>query len=654
MERWLSERLDRPVRFEPPSGAPPGPDARPWRLRLLGSVRLRAQHLEIAAPAWAGRGPMVQLQGLELRLGYADLLAWRRGGVLRVERLRAEQLTLLLDRREDGGSSWSGLGMRQAGPAVGVLDDGPQFGLLSVREGRVSLDDRVLDLQAQARFALREGPDLPPPPGAGPPPALGLVAEAQGRYRGSPFTANLRTEGSALPLVQRGYAGPPVAARITLDAGQAGLRFEGRLHDLLGRQALDGAFWLRGESLAAAGRPLGVVLPSTPAFEMRGQLRRDGPRWSVAVAQARIGRSRLAGDFVFVRPEVGGGGEVLPRSVLSGQLRGRVLWLADLGPAIGAARPGEVRPRREPGRVLPDRPFDLPALQRMDADVQVALDRLESGIAGLQAAAPLRARVQLTQGVLRIAGLDARLAQGRLRGDMTLDGREVPAAWQAQLALRGVRLEQWIGALARRAQGPPYASGRLDLTLSLRGRGRSTAELLAGADGGAQLLWTRGQLSHLVVEAAGLDPVQALGLVLGGDRSLPVGCAVARLVLRRGQVRPELALIDTPDSTLSIDGSLSLASERLDLVARAHPKDFSPLTLRSPLHVEGMLGAPTVRLDRALLTRRLAPAAALALLHPLAGLLPLLDPGDPLMREELAQCRAEARRGGARAEPGVR
>jgi uncharacterized protein involved in outer membrane biogenesis len=195
------------------------------------------------------------------------------------------------------------------------------------------------------------------------------------------------------------------------------------------------------------------------------------------------------------------------------------------------------------------------------------------------------------------------------------------------LGATGLRLEQWIQQPRPKGQ-PPFAAGRLSAQLALQGRGRSTAELLASAAGSGWIVWSQGRLSHLALEWAGIDLAQALGLMLVGDDGLEVGCGAAELKVRDGMVRPSVMVIDTRDSTVWVEGGLSLATERLDLTAHVEPKDFSPLALRAPLHVRGTLAAPTVQPDGGRIVRKLLPAALLAAINPLAALLPLIDRGD--------------------------
>jgi AsmA family protein len=633
-ERWLSRHLQREVRFGSADG--PGGDSG-FRLSLLGRVRLQLGELEIANPAWSRMGPMVQARQAALTLRYRDLIAARDGDALQVAGLQADGLQLRLERRQDGQASWQFGARAAASPERPAAINGVHFESLVVRDGQLQLADAATGLQLDGQFGYLPGIWNGQP---------GWTGQAQGRYQGWPVMVKLRT-GTLLPEADSLQA-VEVPLVFSGGAGQARLEFDGKVRDLFGQRTVAGRYQLRGPSLAAVGDPLGVTLPSTPPFVMKGHIQRDGDRWTTHVDMAEIGRSRLAGDFDFRRSP-----GTLP--ILTGELRGQALWLQDLGPAIGtrvtptlgtAALPPPARPASGPqgARVLPDRPLDLPSLSVMQADVRIKLDRLELGHPRLESMRPLRAHLTLKDAVLTIDDLDATLAKGRVWGRVTLDGRQKVAVWNVDLSANDLRLEQWISQ--SRGEGkPPYVAGELAGRIALQGRGRSVAELLGSSSGNGRVVWSDGTLSHLVLEAAGIDLAQAIGVMLRGDEALPVTCGAADLLVKNGQVEPRLLVVDTRDSTVWGSGSLSLADERLDLVAHVAPKDISPLALRTPLHVRGTLGDPDISLEKGPLARRAVPALLLGLVNPLAALLPLIDTGSDEARERLAGCYRVAQRG---------
>ena len=657
LQRRLSAAMHRDVSLAPQDGGPAQA-----RIHLLGGLRVDAPRIRISAPQWSREPHLLLATEASFRFGYGDVLRAWRGGPLHIRSIRAEQLDLAVERLADGRASWQ----FQSDPDQPARP-APTIGQLEVPDGAVRYRDAILDAAVDSHFTLIDGSGRPAStaisasaaaseasPGAGAPAAAGsargLRVVANGKYRGFPVKGRLETYG-ILPLA--GDEAASIAMPVELDAtvGRARLQFRGTATDAVHLGAMTGVFTLAGPSLAAVGDPLGVTLPTTPAFRTEGRIAQRGDVWNAVFDSARIGSSRLAGAFTY---DVG-----RPRPLLSGRLSGSRLLLADLGPAIGTAAPAsaasgpetKARAVKTSGRVLPEREFDLPALRAMDANVAIDLAEVDLGTRYLEPLRPMRAHLQLNDGVLRLTDIDARTGQGRLAGTVQLDGREKKrAVWTTALRVADVRLERWVRQ-TRSDGAPPYVSGRLRGIANLRGEGRSTAQILATLKGQVGFQLQDGKISHLAVEAAGIDIAQGLGLLIAGDKALDVQCGVADLQAQAGILRPRAFVLDTTDSTLAIDGSVSMVDETLDLRAIVSPKDFSPLALRTPLHVRGPFDAPKVSLEKGPLARRLGAAALMALVTPIAALLPLVDTGDPDgAAQALAEgCRSLVKRSGATA-----
>ena len=657
LQRRLSAAIHRDVSF-----SREGSNKAQARIHLLGGVRVEAPRIRIAAPDWSGEPHLLLATEASFRFGYADLWRAYRGGPLHIRSIKAEQLDLAVERLADGRASWQ---LRSdpdatAGPA-------PTIGHLEVADGAVRYRDGVLDAAVDAHFTLIDSSGRPATatgdaaasssssaaaPARAASAAHGLRVVANGKYRSFPLEAHLQTSG-ILPLVGNQAASLAVPVELAATIGRARLDFRGTATDAIHLGAMTGVFTLAGPSLAAVGDPLGITLPSTPAFRTEGRIAQRGTVWNAVFDSARIGSSRLSGAFTY---DVG-----RAKPLLSGRLGGSRLLLADLGPAIGAPAPASAasgatgagsKPRavKTSGRVLPDREFDLPSLRAMDANVAVDIAEVDLGTQYLEPLRPLRAHLQLNDAVLRLTDIDARTAQGRLGGSVQLDGRHQRAVWTTALRVSDVRLERWVKQ-TRADGGPPYVSGRLRGVANLHGEGRSTAQILGTLKGNVGFQLQDGKISHLAIEAAGIDIAQGLGLLVVGDKPLDISCAVADLQAQAGILRPRAFVLDTTDSTVAIDGAISLVDETMALRAVVSPKDFSPLTLRTPVHVRGPLNAPQVSLEKGPLARRLGAAALLALVTPIAALLPLIDTGDrDGAAHALAEgCRALVKRSGSTA-----
>ncbi|MEO8805626.1 MAG: AsmA family protein [Burkholderiaceae bacterium] len=620
MQGWIGKAIDRRVSFSA------DPAARPvLRLHLLGGIEVQAAHIEIGAPAWSQAPHMLLAHDAELTLAYGDLIRAGFGAPLHIRALRAAKLDLRLERQTDGKASW------QFGAKTDTPDQTepparlPTFGRLMVDAGTLTVRDALVDMALDGSFALTDS-SFAAASGA----ANGMKLDAKGTYRKQPMTIEMQTNG--VLAVVAGDAGS-AALPVTLNAksGAASLSFKGTATDALKLTALKGRFVVQGPSLAAVGDPLRVTLPTTGPFRAEGLIAKQGLVWNALFNQVSVGSSRLAGAFTYdPRPR-------LP--VLSGRLTATNLMLADLGPAVGApvrkgaapaAVPASAPPRTnaKPGRhVLPNREFDLPALRAMNANVLIDIDNFDLGSGLLQPLKPVRTHLVLADGVLTLRDFEARTGQGRLGGMVQLDGRDAQALWTADLRWDGVRLESWIHQERKDDKAPPYVTGSLTGRARVAGQGKSTAAILGSLRGETRMHVVNGTISHLAVEAAGLDVAEGLGMLIKGDDALAIQCTVVDLVAEQGLFRPRAFVLDTKDSTLLVDGSLSLATEELDLRVVTTPKDFSPLTLRTPLQVRGTFANPSISLDKGRLGTRLGAAAMLSLLNPLAALIPLIDFG---------------------------
>ena len=88
-------------------------------------------------------------------------------------------------------------------------------------------------------------------------------------------------------------------------------------------------------------------------------------------------------------------------------------------------------------------------------------------------------------------------------------------------------------------------------------------------------------------ELAGLDVAHALGVVVRGDKPIPIRCALLDLQGKNGQMAVQTLVFDTANSVISGEGNIDLRDEKVNIVVIPAPKNFSPLSLRSYIRVAG-------------------------------------------------------------------
>ena len=119
----------------------------------------------------------------------------------------------------------------------------------------------------------------------------------------------------------------------------------------------------------------------------------------------------------------------------------------------------------------------------------------------------------------------------------------------------------------------------------------------------------------------------SLGVLAIGDRPQPINCLVSRFDIKKGVATATTLLFDTANTTVTGAGNVNFADETLYLTLEPKNKHFAPVSLRTPVDIEGTFKKPSFHLHLGGLAARLGAAAGLGVLFPPAALLPLIDLG---------------------------
>ena len=134
------------------------------------------------------------------------------------------------------------------------------------------------------------------------------------------------------------------------------------------------------------------------------------------------------------------------------------------------------------------------------------------------------------------------------------------------------------------------------------------------------------------------------GLGARGHEQVELRCAVSGFEVKDGVAQADAFVVDTTDTLIEVEGSVSLAKEEMDLETKPYPKDMSPLALRTPLFLKGPLRDPKVRPKPGPLVARVAGAVALGAIAPPLAALALVETGpgeDANCRQLLAEAKAK-------------
>lgn len=611
---WLngraSEALGRPFAIEgdlsltwqqPHNGAPRASwrDYLPW-------PHLQARDVRLGNP-----GSMTVADGEAAQLATVSQLAFSLNPLalldqkIIIPQLRFDSPQVRLLRSKDGKNNWTFEKQDQQSPW--------QLELQSVvfSKGTVYLDDAI------TRTALRADVDTLTDDKR-----YGIAWKLSGTYRGETVQGGGKA-GSVLSLQRQGT---PFPIQADMRASGSSMAIEGTLTRPTNLAALDVRLKVAGPSMARLYPLTGVLLPETPHFSteghLTGTLAPGGGDWVYDQFSGKVGSSDISGKLAFSASQ--------PRKRLTGEVHSRLLQFADLGPLVGADSSASKKERgvlitQPAGRVLPVETFKTERWTSLDADVRYTADKITR-----DAELPiskLDTHVLLADGVLSLTPLNFNVAGGTLSSQIKLDGSGKVIANGIAAELKASARHLRIKQLFPRLPALQASVGEINGDASLSATGNSVATLLGSSNGEVRALINQGSISKLLLEEMGLNIGSIVVTKLVGDKQVKLNCMAADFVVNKGVMRTRQFIVDTDDAVLHIDGTVNLGNERLDLTLQPDSKGLRIFSLRSPLYVKGTFSKPDVSVDKGVLALRAGGALALAVVAPVAALLPLVNAG---------------------------
>ena len=172
--------------------------------------------------------------------------------------------------------------------------------------------------------------------------------------------------------------------------------------------------------------------------------------------------------------------------------------------------------------------------------------------------------------------------------------------------------------------------GKVDGRATLTGSGNSVAAMLAHANGEIKADLSQGTISQFILEAAGLNLANAVFAKLYRDQQVKLLCGSADVSIKDGLAQVRHGILNTEDAAIDISGQVDLAKETLSLDVVPRTKQVRILSLRTPLYVRGTFAKPDIGASKGALAARAGAAAALALVAPVAAVIPLITPGQKI------------------------
>lgn len=600
--------------------------ARPWLNEKISAALER--RFEIRGPlslAWRQQDhwlPLPHLVARDVHLGNARGMAAEMASVdqlafaiellpllrqrIEIPELRFDNPALLLQRDANGNNNWTFKNDDQ--PAPWRVD----VHRIVLAKGTVRYADAMTEVDASAHIDTINDA------------RYGVAWQLTGRWNGRDFSGSGKA-GAVLSLQQQ--ASPfPLAAQ--LNVGGTSISIEGTLTKPAALAALDLRLKLSGPSMARLYALTGVLLPETPPFategHLTGKLGANSSEWLYDQFTGTVGRSDIGGKLAFKT------GSDAARPLLSGSVQSKLLQVSDLGPLIGADSNASKEARGsetvQPGnRVLPVEQFRTERWTAIDADVNFKAAQIRR-----DQALPINnldTQLHLKDGLLALTPLNFDIAGGRFTSNVMLDGsgKHNPHAIRAELKAGARKLQ--LKKLFPNIDGMQATVGEINADLSLSASGNSVAGLLGASNGELKGVVSDGSVSKLLLEAMGLNLGSVVLTKLIGDKQVRLNCMVTDFAVTNGVMKSRLFVVDTSEARIDISGTINLGNEKLDLTLKPDAKSMRVISLRAPIYVRGTFKQPDLSVDKGRLALRAGGALALAVVAPVAAIVPLVSTG---------------------------
>lgn len=585
---YLSEKLDREVRL----------DGHIYPL-LQWPLTIEVTDLSIANTHKSAQ-KMADIKKLQVSVALLPLFS----KTVDLPLIALYDSSLSLEKDAKGNANWE-FGEKEKEPES--KEDAPQIklGKLDVRNSKLHFRDDTQ--QIDVTLVANTKADT-------------LRLTGKGTYHANPFDL-AATTGTLVEALKTS----PFPVNIHMKVGYTTIDAKGTVTDPNQMKGLDITLHVKGADAAELFPLLGIALPPTPPYDVKGKLGYANKVWKFNNLKGILGSSDIGGNLSW--------DQSTDIPLLKAGFISKNLDLRDLGPLIGLP-PKETRSEEQKKAaaeqeaspyVIPDISLNTEKLGSMNADVSFKGTRIVSDNLPLD---DFYLAILLQDKVLKIQPVRFGTANGNIATYATIDANRKPADIDAKVNFNRLSLARLLEGAGKRFSDEKLTDGYIGGQANLKGKGASLHDILASSNGEVGIGMEGGYLSNLLVEIIGLDVWQSLGFLLEGDKPVPIRCIISNFDVKDGMMSSRSLVVDTNDTIVNGKANLNLKNEALDVYLNPQPKDATLVSLRSPLEVHGTLKKPDVSIGKRNLAARGGAAVAIgALLTPFASILAFVEPG---------------------------
>ncbi|MBT7942093.1 MAG: AsmA family protein [Alphaproteobacteria bacterium] len=535
----------------------------PLNLEISLSPAVAVEGVTFANASWGTAKEMANLKRLAAEVELLPLLS----GDIRIKRVVLEGLDLLVETDSKGRGNWEIAASKPQTPekpsASGKL---PVVQKVRIKD----LNLTYLDGRTGEKTSLKlDHLDLQSESAAAP-----MTVGVGGAYNDLVFKA----DGRLGPIKTLIDGGAPYPVTLTMSVPGLSLDVEGAIAEPRQGRGLDFKVSVDGGDIAAVAKAAGVTLPKIPPVRVSGRLKDPKGGYSIDNLVATIGDIDLRG-------RVG----VKLAGVARPSLDADITTASTID--LDALLPKQKKPAPAPkDRVFPDDPLPLDGLKAVDAKVKLAVKRVVQNAIAVD---DIKLSLSLSSGRLDVKSLKAVVNGGTVDGGLVVDGSRAPSALAVNLNVRGSD----YGALLQQLKLTDIATGKVDITLNVKGQGASVRAIMAGLNGQARIVSQGGKIDSGLLNIVSSDISAALPFIKSkGDKE--IRCAVVDFKIKSGQANAKTLVFETGGMSMLGTGGINLKDETLALRVDPRAKKVSLLKIAMlPINIGGTLAAPTVLPD---------------------------------------------------------
>lgn len=507
---------------------------------------IKVSDVHVAQPAWAGKGELLSIRSLRVRVHPLSLLL----GKFDAELLSAQGVRAQLVRDANRRENWR----REPGSDGG--SEGHDMAGLRIEDAVIQYRDAVQDRQLTLNVAVD--------------PAKGLVATGSGTIGGSPV--KLAARGPAMA------AGKPWPFDAVIDGPTLGIRARGSMAGPLRTDRMQFRITARGNDLKQVDRVIEAGLFGTQPVDLAADVRREDNAWIVQNLVGRIGQSDLLGHITARKVD--------GRMKLDGEAHFRRLQFDDLASDAGRAKALALE-QAQGLKLVPNTRINIRKIDKTDGRIVVRADQIFGGRRP-SSLTSISGVLDLDHRLLTVTDLRIGLKKGVITGKVTVDQRDGQPEPRVTLAL-----DMTGSSIATLAGGmDDDIDARVDARVRVTGIGSTIREAVGRSNGAIGAVARDGALPRKIAAMLGFDIGK--GLFGAGKGQTALRCAVIRLDMRGGRGSLDPFLIDTGLSQTRGTGTISFPSEALAITLAGAPKGDAALRLPGTINASGTIREPRI------------------------------------------------------------